>query len=1306
MDTVIDENRRIRLQELEDCLLNIRSELNVDGLLDCVQAVVTDCDQPALRRLKNIEGFLSRYEKASGRIENCRMKPDDYSVIKTIGRGAFGEVQLVRHKATKKVYAMKLLSKFEMIKRWDSVFFWEERFIMAHANSDWIVKLHYAFQDSKYLYMVMDYMPGGDLVTLMSNYDIPEKWAKFYCAEVVLAVDAIHSMGFVHRDIKPDNMLLDKYGHLKLADFGACMRMDEDGLVRGDSAVGTPDYISPEVLESQGGGRCYGRECDWWSVGVFLYEILIGDTPFYADSLVGTYGKIMDHKNSLSFPEDFDISKEAKHLICSFLEDREKRLGRDGVDAIKRHPFFANDTWTFDNIRECVPPVVPELISDDDTSHFDEFESNEQPAQNFPASKAFAGNHLPFVGFTYSSDYQVLSNRSSKMSNDLVHNDGNKTIEVLQDELKKTRNRNEEIEKAYRVTLAQLDNLSQQSENINSLRSEKLDLEKSLAVIRHDLKETQRRLDHEIESKRKVENKNNDLWTKLEQEQNLRSKLNQTVQNSNEKIVNLEKQISILTDKYKNETESVCKLKKAQADLTLSCSNKDQFIEQLREDVNNLQTSISNHIQEITSLKGQLETAWLQADSISKELEVRTQSYQNELEQLKQKEALSRMDNQKLTEKTASLEKEHSMLKLELKNLQCKLSQKNQSLCIENSNSTNNDNFESYQSLQSKLNEEKGLRQKADSVIQEKERQLSMLNVEHRQLNQHFQKLQGEYRQEIEKVRALKAQLEDESIKRTSVQNEVREALEELNKYKQREQQLLKELNDYKDIKSTLEDDIAKMESHRAEINIQMKDIQTQLDDQQHFTSLYKTQVKHLKDELEEKQKFILDYMEEKSSLTGKMDKLNGLIANLEKEKAVRDLEMQELERRLKADIISKESELNKTKEKESELNKKIESLEQEQENLNAKIHQMQQVEINNMKNHNTNQEELALLQKQLKRERDLKTQAVHKLEEIMTRKDIANIGGKKNKSSSTELRKKEKECRKLQQDLTQEREKYNQMVARFQKEISELQASLHEENQAKIKLQMEVDSKDSEIENLRMQICHRESITTIDLHSSQLSLVNNDSEDVENMRLQGWLSIPNKQNIKRYGWRKQYVVVSSRKIIFYNSEADKAKADPALILDLSKLFHVRPVTQGDVIRADAKEIPRIFQLLYAGEGESRKPTDSTPPELQKELPQSGVEQHKGHDFIPISYHMPTTCEVCPKPLWHMFKPPLALECRRCRVKVHREHITEEKIAPCKVNYDPNSAKELLLLAGTIEEQQYWVSKLRKKIEKGGYAAK
>lgn len=397
-----------RFEKIDNLLRDPKSEVNSDCLLDGLDALVYDLDFPALRKNKNIDNFLSRYKDTINKIRDLRMKAEDYEVVKVIGRGAFGEVQLVRHKSTRKVYAMKLLSKFEMIKRSDSAFFWEERDIMAFANSPWVVQLFYAFQDDRYLYMVMEYMPGGDLVNLMSNYDVPEKWARFYTAEVVLALDAIHSMGFIHRDVKPDNMLLDKSGHLKLADFGTCMKMNKEGMVRCDTAVGTPDYISPEVLKSQGGDGYYGRECDWWSVGVFLYEMLVGDTPFYADSLVGTYSKIMNHKNSLTFPDDNDISKEAKNLICAFLTDREVRLGRNGVEEIKRHLFFKNDQWAWETLRDTVAPVVPDLSSDIDTSNFDDLEEDKGDEETFPIPKAFVGNQLPFVGFTYYSNRRYL----------------------------------------------------------------------------------------------------------------------------------------------------------------------------------------------------------------------------------------------------------------------------------------------------------------------------------------------------------------------------------------------------------------------------------------------------------------------------------------------------------------------------------------------------------------------------------------------------------------------------------------------------------------------------------------------------------------------------------------------------------------------------------------------------------------------------------------------------------------------------------------------------------------------------------
>ncbi|KAF6214490.1 hypothetical protein GE061_009233 [Apolygus lucorum] len=1314
MDAVKDEDRKRRLRQLEDKIQDPRSVANIDCLLDTVQALVADCDHQSVRRMKNVEAYMDRYDSVAKDIRKLRMKTDDFDVIKVIGRGAFGEVQLVRHKSTRKVFAMKLLSKFEMIKRSDSAFFWEERDIMAHANSEWIVQLHFAFQDNKYLYMVMDYMPGGDLVNLMSNFDVPEKWAKFYCAEVVLALDAIHSMGFVHRDVKPDNMLLDKFGHLKLADFGTCMRMDTDGLVRSDTAVGTPDYISPEVLQSQGGEGAYGRECDWWSVGVFLYEMLDGGTPFYADSLVGTYSKIMDHRNSLRFDPDLDISQDAKNLICGFLTDRLNRLGRNGVDEIKAHPFFQNDQWTFDNLRDCAPPVVPELSGDADTRNFDDIEKDESPDENFPIPKAFAGNHLPFVGFTYSKDYQFMSsnNRPTIDARD---------IPSLEGELQKEKKVTEALELKLKSSAKELD-LSVQRET--ELRQELSSLEKTTALLKHDLKEWQRKAENEIENKRKAESHLQEVKRKLEDEHNKRTREMNNNQQVSDKISVLEKQVLEKQDKLKTESETNSRLRKQVAELIVAKTASEQLASELQTMLDSLQSQRDTLQQEVAALQGQLSherSSNAHAVDLQKELEDRMIGLAEELERRNVRESKLSEDNRQLNEKVSTLEKECAGLELELKAAQNRYQQEvkaheetQKSRLLSNQQA----NMEVVKALQAKLNEEKCARQKSDLNYQEKERQMSMLTVDYRQIQQRLQKLEGEHRQELDKSKALAAQVEQEHGKKSALATELGLQTSEVAALRAREAQLSKEVASLRERQRVSEEELHRIKTQKSVDDLQMKDLQDQLEDQHHFTTLYKSQSEQLKEEIEEKIRSITELEEERGSLAHQLQLAlaradsealarsiaEETVADLEKEKTMKELELKELMAKHRVDSASKEATITNLKEREVDLKKRLEEVKKENEETTLQKKIMEE----DIRIAKACMEESERLHKQLKTEQLLKAQAVNKLAEIMNRKDLNVTSKGKAKVSSADFRKKDKECRKLQQELTQEREKYGHEIMKWQKDYQELQASVADENSLKQRLQMELDSKDSEIEQLQIKIA------SLCSETASLSSADNENDDAYltavETRLEGWLSMPHKQNIRRHGWRRIYVVVSSKKIIFYNSENEKQNTDPFMIVDLSKVFHVRPVTQGDVIRADAKEIPRIFQLLYAGEGEARRPEEGNASQDARPDEKPGTVQLKGHEFLQISYHMPTNCEVCPKPMWHMFRPPPALECRRCHIKVHRDHLERKEeamqaIAPCKLNYDPNCAKEMLLLTTNPEEQKLWVQRLSKKIQKCGYKA-
>ncbi|XP_004867188.1 myotonin-protein kinase isoform X2 [Heterocephalus glaber] len=402
----------VRLRRLQQLALD-PSFLGLEPLLDLLLGVHQELGASDLAQDKYVANFLQWAEPIVARLKEIRLQRDDFEILKVIGRGAFSEVAVVKMKQTGQVYAMKIMNKWDMLKRGEVSCFREERDVLVNGDRRWITQLHFAFQDENYLYLVMEYYVGGDLLTLLSKFGerIPAEMARFYLAEIVMAIDSVHRLGYVHRDIKPDNILLDRCGHIRLADFGSCLKLREDGTVRSLVAVGTPDYLSPEILQAVGGGPgtgSYGPECDWWALGVFAYEMFYGQTPFYADSTAETYGKIVHYKEHLSLPlADMGVPEEARDLIQGLLCPPEIRLGRDGAEDFRKHPFFFGLDW--EGLRDSVPPFTPDFEGATDTCNFDVVEDGltamvsgggetlSDMQEGIPL-----GVHLPFVGFSYS----------------------------------------------------------------------------------------------------------------------------------------------------------------------------------------------------------------------------------------------------------------------------------------------------------------------------------------------------------------------------------------------------------------------------------------------------------------------------------------------------------------------------------------------------------------------------------------------------------------------------------------------------------------------------------------------------------------------------------------------------------------------------------------------------------------------------------------------------------------------------------------------------------------------------------------
>ncbi|VDM76276.1 unnamed protein product [Strongylus vulgaris] len=403
------------------------------------------------------------------RLKRTRLLVTDFESLKVIGRGAFGEVRLVQKIDSGHIYAMKILRKSEMLEKEQTAHVRAERDILSEADCEWVVKMYYSFQDFVNLYLVMEFLPGGDMMTLLIKKDtLSEEAAQFYIAEAALAIQFIHNLDFIHRDIKPDNLLLDARvfqhsilynslrsnhfkGHVKLSDFGLCTGLKKihrtehyrnwpsqlppdfvskpveskrkaetwkkNRRAYAYSTVGTPDYIAPEVFQPNG----YTKSCDWWSLGVILYEMLIGYPPFCSETPQETYRKVVNWQQTLVFPPEMPISVDAKTTIKRFCCEPERRMGHNGgLEEIKQCIFFRRIDWN--HIRERPAPIRVEVKSIDDTSNFDDFPEVDMkwPVETPPQKgkpEEQPGHRGEFVDFTYKRfDGHTQKMRYSEMS--------------------------------------------------------------------------------------------------------------------------------------------------------------------------------------------------------------------------------------------------------------------------------------------------------------------------------------------------------------------------------------------------------------------------------------------------------------------------------------------------------------------------------------------------------------------------------------------------------------------------------------------------------------------------------------------------------------------------------------------------------------------------------------------------------------------------------------------------------------------------------------------------------------------------
>ncbi|KAJ3109830.1 hypothetical protein HDU97_000060 [Phlyctochytrium planicorne] len=1179
----------------ESTINDVPLELSFESLLDSFIALVMDC-KAASNQNEHVSGFLGKYDKFAIRLQSLRVNTQDFEIVKTLATGAVGKVCLVIGRIDKQVYAMKVLKKTDLLTRREAAFFMEERNALVFAReSVWITTLYAAFQDEENLYLVMEYASGGSLRSLMNNRESPmaEQEARFYIAELLLALEELHSLHYIHRDVKPENCLIEASGHLKLADFGSCIRIGDSNKVTSHETVGTPDYISPEILRAHEGNVFYGTEVDMWSVGIILYELLFDEVPFYSESLMETYGKIMDHEKHFSFPNDISISKEAEDLIKRLVCKQESRLGKSGIHEIKSHPWFKDFDWK--SARERKPPFVPELSGPDDTRYFDdeENESKKVIRKNLPRTKEFAGQNLPFIGYTYIQNALASViwpfEESIKLvgsSQEAIADSAVAIAATGHDELRKLEEAMASLEAArvkdsqYRDELQGL---------VSRLERDRNRLEADLSKSRADSAENQR-------DKDELESRLNALRRRLDSENQVSKARIQVLTEERDAVIG---ELSALKAEFKHHKET-----------EMSREEREKSRDGERED---MQRMIDRLNARLTEYKMQRDEAVMKSDDLNRKLERESrkreeldQEYQQLLQkndglEIDLKTAKKSLSNElakveKLTMSNIELERTKTMLTVDM------LSAKRKIETLEEEKSvvekTFNEKLKSRGEAQEDIDHLRTQVEMLSKQRKEDSETLSALQIEKASFEHDLAKssellmIEREHASESskklletqEKLKQLSERitfLEETRSKMANVHNAAEK------EYEESKAALLLQIQSLKDVQIR----IHSIEREKLAQGIELDETKSRLATEASLRKEYLRQISETEKSLAEEKRLRENVESERNRLETSISELRSELEayNLrlssqrddhnrllsEKETAFATLKEEYLALSLKqetesrgrsqteSDLASHLKLLKDMTERQAQDSKKIYSLEKTIESLEAELREV-----------STHRSLEAVRAISLQDRIDELENATGALREQLD-------DAKSRLSKSLDSLKADNKSVHSETHSDKGRNKLRNVFFRSQQQKAEQERAMQRIHE------VEEDLKKDQLERRRSRHISNDSNTSF---RSNLTRMSDPALNIEfdfSGGLKGWLKVPKGGKVKK-GWRIRFAIVREHKLYMFDKDKDYEITDSAIMADLrADLFLARSVNQNELIHASAKDIDCIFKIQFTQSNKS-----------------------------------------------------------------------------------------------------------------------